>query len=141
MKQIVFLETNHTLNVLIGTDTLEDPYKKNTYKRGIDLEYDICNKDLLIVIRYKLFIVPANKFTIVDDHLRQILNFNDNIAPLYSTENFNLNVSYFFDHEDEEYQINRIEPLFIEAVNIATNTTRRFTNLQYVFYACKIKLE
>ena len=138
---MVFLETNHTLNMLIRIDDPEVPFKKNTCKRGIDLEYDICNKDLLIIIRYKSFIVPTNKSTIVDDHLREILNFNNNIVPLYSAENFNLNVDCAFDHDKEEYQINRVEPLFIEAVNMNTNVTRRFTNLQYVFYACQRKLE
>jgi len=132
---------NHTLNVLIRTDDPEVLFKKNTCKRGIDLEYNIYNKDLLITIRYESFIVPANKSTIVDDHLREILNFNTNIIPVHSNENFHLHVGYVFDHDEEEYQINAVEPLFIEAVNINTGVTRRFTNVQYVFHACQRKLE
>ena len=141
LNQMVFLQTNHTLNALIRTDVPEVPINKNTYQRGIDLEYDIFNKDLLIAIRYESFIVPANKSTIVDDYLREILYFNTNIIPAHPNENFYLHVGYVFDHDEEEYQINVVEPLFIEAVNMNTGITRRFTNLQYVFHACQRKLE
>lgn len=84
-----------------------------------------------------MFIVWTHKTAIEDYHLREILNFNKNMALLYSTENLNLSISYTFNYNEEEYQINRIEPLFIDAVNINTNITRRFTNLKYAFYACK----
>ena len=110
-----FLRENDDLNVVVGSEEAETPFKKRTVQQGVDLRYD--NRCIAVAIRYQKYqyTVDANGYPIdcPTAHLSTVIadGVGDEVDDGSSTSSFpTLTIGAYFEWQDRIVKVRLLRP-------------------------------